>query len=181
MQGRLPRKITRRKFLNTASKWVIGTTGILAGNTTLFYYGAVQQEKENKQSATEIPGHIVKLGEFDRLNAIMSVEKVDYEATIKDGWVEKSSKGFVYITKGPEGNLLIISSVCTHLGCDVLPATIEQRSTKKDLFFLCPCHGAEFDKQGNAVRVVLKGLDTYKPIIARGSIYIDIMSPIKGI
>ncbi|MGO4273726.1 ubiquinol-cytochrome c reductase iron-sulfur subunit [Paenibacillus sp. TAF58] len=181
MQGRLPSKITRRKFLNTASKWVIGTTGILAGNTALFVYGADQQDKANKQTITEIPGHIVKLGEFDRLNAIMNVEKVIYEATFQDGWVKKTSKGFVYVTKGSKGDLLIISSVCTHLGCDVLPATIEQRSAKKDLFFLCPCHGAEFDKQGSAVGVVLKGLDTYQPIIADGSVYIDMMSPIKGI
>lgn len=181
MQGRLPRKITRRKFLNTASKWVIGTTGILAGNTALFIYGAVQQDKASKQSIAEIPGHIVKLGEFDRLNAITNVEKVIYEATIQDGWVEQTSKGFVYITKGLEGELRIISSVCTHLGCNVLPATIEQQNTKKDLFFLCPCHGAEFDNQGNAVRLELKGLDTYQPIIAGGSVYMDMMSPIKGI
>lgn len=36
-------------------------------------------------------------------------------------------------------------------------------------------------RRGNAVGgVVLQGLDTFKPIIADGSVYIDILSPIKG-
>lgn len=178
MKRRLPQKLTRRSFLSTSSKLALGVAGILAGNTGLFYYGSVHQENR-KRTDQELPGNIVKLGELDRLNSTQGFEKVSYKATIRDSWVTTSSQGFVYVTKDPNGELLILSPICTHLGCQVEPATELQRKEKKDLFFLCPCHGAQFDIAGNAVGVVLRGLDTYKPILAGGSIYVDISSPIK--
>lgn len=178
MNRKLPQKITRRLFLSTSSKLALGVAGILAGNTGLFYYGLVQQENR-KTTDQELPGNIVKLGELDRLNSIQGFEKVSYKATIQDAWLTTSSQGFVYVTKGQDGEMLILSPVCTHLGCHVEPATELQRKEKKDLFFLCPCHGAQFDIAGNAVGVVLRGLDTYKPIIAGGSVYFDILSPVK--
>jgi menaquinol-cytochrome c reductase iron-sulfur subunit len=79
------------------------------------------------------------------------------------------------------GNLYIMSPSCTHLGCNVEPVPEAERGTITGLFFRCPCHGAEFDLRGNADgRVVLQGLDTFKLIISDGSVYIDILSPIKG-
>ncbi|SFL59023.1 menaquinol-cytochrome c reductase iron-sulfur subunit [Paenibacillus sp. 1_12] len=167
--------------MSTSCKLALGAAGVLAGSTGLFYYGAVQQSKRRGESALELPGNIIKLGEFNQLNAISSVEKVDYEATIRDGWVTKSNKGFVFVTKDADGKLLVISPVCTHLGCYVEQASEAQQSAKKNLFFLCPCHGAEFDVKGNAIGVVLRGLDTYKPVIVNSSVYIDILSPVSRV
>jgi menaquinol-cytochrome c reductase iron-sulfur subunit len=179
MDERLPKKITRRTFLSTSTKLALGGAGVLAGSAGLFYYGSVQNN--NKQGGRiDLPGHIVKLGQFDSLNATSQVKKVDYEATIEDAWVQKSNKGMVYVTKVTADELLIVSATCTHLGCYVLPTTEEQQGTSKDAFFRCPCHGAEFDQRGNTVKTDLLGLDTYKPIVAGGDVYIDILSPIKG-
>ncbi|MGM0882954.1 MAG: ubiquinol-cytochrome c reductase iron-sulfur subunit [Bacillota bacterium] len=180
MNGRLPHKITRRSFLNSSGKLALGVAGILMGSTGLFYYGAVHEKKRGEQaneSAQEIPGKFVKIGEFEKLNAITGFEKVNYNATIQDAWIKTSKQGFVYVTKEDNGALFILSPACTHLGCSVEPATEAQRNRKKEIFFLCPCHGAEFDKLGDAVGVVTQGLDTYKPIIIGSDVYIDISSP----
>lgn len=180
MNGHLPRKITRRSFLSSSGKLALGVAGVLLGSTGLFYYGAVHEKKRAEQANAaprEIPGKFVKIGDFKKLNAITGFEKVNYNATIQDAWIKTSKQGFVYVTKGDNGELFILSPACTHLGCSVDPATEAQRMRKKELFFLCPCHGAEFDKAGNAVGVVTQGLDTYKPIIIGGNVYIDISSP----
>lgn len=180
MTVRLPRKITRRSFLSSSSKLVLGLSGVLLGNTALFYYGAVQGEIQVEQangSAREIPSSFVKVGELEKLNAMTGYEKVTYSATIEDAWVKTAKQGFVYVTKDESGALVILSPACTHLGCSVEPATEEQRNRKKELFFWCPCHGAEFDKAGNAVGVVLPGLERYKPLLIEGYVYVDISAP----
>ncbi|TDF89717.1 ubiquinol-cytochrome c reductase iron-sulfur subunit [Paenibacillus piri] len=180
MNGHLPRKITRRSFLSTSGKLALGAAGVLLGSTGLFYYGAIHEKKRAGQAnatVRDIPEKFVKIGEFKKLNAITGFEKVNYKATIQDAWIKTSKQGFVYVTKGDNGELFILSPACTHLGCSVEPAAEMQRIRKRELFFLCPCHGAEFDKVGNAVGVVTQGLDTYKPVIFGADVYIDISSP----
>jgi menaquinol-cytochrome c reductase iron-sulfur subunit len=177
MNESFPKKISRRSFLSTSGKLALGATGILAGSAGLFYYGAVTREEKPQQ---ERPGNIVELGLLSQLKAIKDVEKVSYEGTIQDAWVTKAANGFVYVRSDSNGELHIISPICTHLGCSIDPVPETQRGGTKGLFFLCPCHGAEFDISGNAVGVVLQGLDTYKPIISDSSVYIDILDPIKG-
>jgi menaquinol-cytochrome c reductase iron-sulfur subunit len=180
MHQRLPRKITRRSFLSLSVKLALGSTGILLGFTGLFYYGSVQKQKRTQQANLKPPGNIVNLGEFERLTALQGVERVDYEATINDAWVSKPTKGFVYVTKDNNGDLLVLSSLCTHLGCNILPASNEHRPVKsKDSFFQCPCHGAEFDIKGNCVFLGLRGLDTFRPIVVGRNVYIDISLPIE--
>jgi menaquinol-cytochrome c reductase iron-sulfur subunit len=180
MNQRLPQKITRRSFLSLSVKLALGSTGILLGSAGLFYYGSIQQHKQNQQVNMEPPGNIVNLGEFNRLTAFQGVERVDYEATINDAWVSKPTNGFVYVTKDDNGDLLVLSPLCTHLGCNILPASNEIRPIKsKDAFYQCPCHGAEFDINGNCVFLGLRGLDTFKPTVVGGNVYIDISLPIQ--
>ena len=50
----------------------------------------------------------------------------------------------LFIFRRPEG-LYAISSVCTHLGCNVRWSAEENR-------FNCPCHGSIFDSNGLVVR-----------------------------
>jgi len=179
MNGRISKKITRRLFLSTSGKLALGVAAILAGSSGLFYIGAVKQKG---RIAQERPGSMIELGKLEQLTAINGVDKVSYEATIRDAWVTKSIKGFVYVTGDTNGELLVMSPSCTHLGCTIEPASEAERDAAANgLYFRCPCHGAEFDVRGDAIGgVVLQGLDTFKPIIADGRVYVDILSPIKG-
>ncbi|CAN7274462.1 Rieske 2Fe-2S domain-containing protein [Paenibacillus sp. LjRoot153] len=179
MTVHLPRKITRRAFLSTSSKVVLGVSGVLLGNTALFYYGAVHGQKQDEQATREIPSSFVKVGQVEHLQAMTGYEKVYYNATIEDAWVKTPKQGFVYVTKDERGALVILSPACTHLGCSVEPATEAQRNRKKDLFFWCPCHGAEFDTVGNAVGMALPRLEKYHPLIIEGHVYVDISMPEK--
>jgi menaquinol-cytochrome c reductase iron-sulfur subunit len=177
MKEQFPKKISRRSFLGASGKLAIGAAALLAGSSGLFYYGAV---KHRDRETGEWPGNIVKLGELNQLAAIHNVRKISYETTVKDAWAEKPVKGFVYVRTAENGEPLIISPLCTHLGCTIDPVPEAERGGPGELFFWCPCHGAEFDLNGDAVKAVTQGLDTYQPIIADGSVFIDILSPIKG-
>jgi menaquinol-cytochrome c reductase iron-sulfur subunit len=178
-KNQLPQKISRRTFLSTTGKVALGAAGILVGSTGLFYYGSLQQRKRVKASSMEIPESVVRLGEFDRLRTIKGIEKIDYEAVIRDAWVTKPVKGFVYVIKGEAGELIVFSPLCTHLGCAINPASEVEKKTRSDMLFSCPCHGAQYDTKGNEIRMHLRPLDTYQPIIAGGSVYIDISASIQ--
>ncbi|QHT60838.1 Rieske 2Fe-2S domain-containing protein [Paenibacillus lycopersici] len=177
MDRKMPDHITRRAFLGTAAKVALGAAGLVGGSAGLFYYGAV---KHRKVGSDALPPNIVRLGEVADLKLLQGVAKVAYEAEYIDAWYTKPVKGFVYVTVGAQGQLLIMSPACSHLGCDVVPASEAQQGGNKDMYFWCPCHGAGFDSEGGAVVVVDRGLDTYEPIISGGSVFFDVMKPIPG-
>jgi menaquinol-cytochrome c reductase iron-sulfur subunit len=177
MNENFPKKISRRSFLSTSGKLALGATGIMAASSGLFYYGEVTRKEKPQQ---ERPGNIVELGALSQLKSIKVVEKASYEGTIQDAWVTTAANGFVYVRNDANGELLIMSPLCTHLGCSIDPVPEAKRGGSQGLFFLCPCHGAEFDPIGNCVKGALPGLVTYKPIISENKVYIDILAPIKG-
>ncbi|TMV51567.1 Rieske 2Fe-2S domain-containing protein [Paenibacillus mesophilus] len=181
MNGRFPKKITRRKFLSTSGKLTLGVTGILAVSTSLFAYG--ESNRRKRMGPKERPGNFIKLGALDRLTAMQGIEKIEYEATIQDAWVTKEMKGFVYVSNDADGNLLILSPICTHLGCTVEPVgEPDHGASSQDIVYRCPCHGAEFGSAGNATGngKGLQGLATFKPIIADGEVYFNLLSPMAG-
>ena len=51
----------------------------------------------------------------------------------------------VAIYRDPQGELLALSSVCTHLGCDV-------GWNDQDNVWDCPCHGSRFAPNGDVIR-----------------------------
>lgn len=51
---------------------------------------------------------------------------------------------YLVITEGPEIAEYAISAVCTHLRC-----TVDWKPERN--IFICPCHGSEYDAQGNVI------------------------------
>ena len=51
------------------------------------------------------------------------------------------------VRRHSETEIAAISLVCTHLGCTV---------TRIETGFLCPCHGSQYDGDGNVVGVQLR-------------------------
>ncbi|MBA3914110.1 MAG: ubiquinol-cytochrome c reductase iron-sulfur subunit [Acidobacteriales bacterium] len=64
--------------------------------------------------------------------------------TQRDGWREVVSSQSVYVSRGGDGQLKVISAICPHLGCSVS----WQANTDK---FVCPCHGGVFKSDGENV------------------------------
>lgn len=178
MNERLPQRLTRRTFLRTSGKLALGAAGLLAGSSGLFVYGALHDETR----AAELPGNFVRLGSVEELSVQDGFVRVSYTANYKDAWVDKSESGTVYVTKEENGSLLILSSVCTHLGCTIEPVSeVERNKDSEALYFRCPCHLAEFSRRGNSIRNFgIPGLDSYKPYMAGGDVYINILAPIRG-
>jgi len=103
------------------------------------------------------------LEEFSKLNEpvmrTIQIEQVD-------GWRKAISEKAVYITKGPQGQLRVLTSVCPHLGC-----TVPWNKEKKQ--FICPCHGATFTPDGNRISgPSLRGMDTLETSVQDGQLLV---------
>lgn len=62
----------------------------------------------------------------------------------EDGYQQVVERQVVFLVKTGEQDVRALSSTCTHLGCRVgWDATA--------LALKCPCHGGEFDRDGNVV------------------------------
>src|ERR1700736_3015794 len=79
-----------------------------------------------------------------------------------DGWRKAVSEKAVYVAKGSQGQLLVLTSICPHLGCTV-PWNKEKNQ------FVCPCHGATFAADGTRVSgPSLRGMDTLETSVQDG-------------
>ena len=79
-----------------------------------------------------------KLDEFQNLTSpvqkLVTIEQ-------RDGWRKTIKQQPVYVTKDPQGALIVLSAVCTHLGCSVRWVDAQNK-------FVCPCHGGMFAGDG---------------------------------
>ena len=70
-------------------------------------------------------------------------QKVSITATVRDGWqtTADSPLGSVWVVRTAESpdEWVVLSNVCPHMGCAISHSEQE---------FVCPCHGARFDKTG---------------------------------
>jgi len=81
-----------------------------------------------------------------------------------DGWRKSVSEKAVYVTKDIQGQLLVLTSICPHLGC-----TVPWNKEKKQ--FVCPCHGATFAADGTRVSgPSLRGMDALETSIQDGQL-----------
>ena len=76
--------------------------------------------------------------EFQNLDApIKKLVTIDQ----RDGWRKIVLEKPVYVSKGANGQLIVLSAVCTHLGCTIPWVEKEKR-------FVCPCHLGMFAADG---------------------------------
>ncbi|MCG9129048.1 ubiquinol-cytochrome c reductase iron-sulfur subunit [Candidatus Poribacteria bacterium] len=128
-------KENRRSFLQIASAIIGGVMGLAAGIPLIgFAISPAWQKGESKW---------VNIGLVDRLKN-SRYKKVNYTFTAKDGWVKATKKRSVYVTDIGNGEWSVFTRICSHLGCLV-------RWDEGQESFLCPCHGAVFDKNGAVV------------------------------
>ena len=69
---------------------------------------------------------------------------VTYEQRVRDGWyISTLSKGAWIVNKGNK-DFIVYDPKCTHLNCPYY-------WNKEKQIFQCPCHGGDFDINGNVI------------------------------
>jgi len=148
---------TRRGFLG----WAIGAIGAaIAAVMSIPAVAYVVSPALKKKETEWIP-----------LGSIRKVEigiPTLFKAKIvrKQGWEETVSNETMYALTEDGENFVVLSNVCTHLGCRV------HWDSGKNGFF-CPCHGAVFDKHGNVVSgPPPRPLDSFETKVETGKLFI---------
>jgi menaquinol-cytochrome c reductase iron-sulfur subunit len=103
------------------------------------------------------------------LSELLSLDE-PVERTIQieqvDGWRKAVSEKIVYVTKDNRGRLIVLSSICPHLGC-----TVPWVGGKKE--FICPCHGAVYAPDGARISgPCLRGMDTLETVQQDGQLLV---------
>ncbi|MDP5277051.1 ubiquinol-cytochrome c reductase iron-sulfur subunit [Chengkuizengella axinellae] len=161
-------KQNRREFLKNSAKGTLGLITLSAIPLTL----TACSDGENINTSA-----MANLGPLEDLKKGPFPKKVDYVVTIEDGWVTQERSGFVFIQMEENNNeMMIMSPICTHLGCTASFAKEDQK--KEGITFFCPCHGGEYDEFGNNIGgPPPRPLDVFQPYIKDGEVYIPVLSP----
>jgi Rieske Fe-S protein len=92
--------------------------------------------------------------------------RADVDVRKRDGWLLSQSKQTVWITRNQKGELIVLSAICTHLGC-VVPWESSQKQ------FVCPCHRAFYSKDGERISGPQpRGLDTLPTKIENDTLFV---------
>jgi menaquinol-cytochrome c reductase iron-sulfur subunit len=70
--------------------------------------------------------------------------QLEYVATVQDGYLERKAHKAVWAVKQADGEIVVFSPMCTHLGCGYH----WERGERK---FKCPCHGSVYDVDGKVL------------------------------
>lgn len=125
--------VNRREALNTIAFWcaTAGAVGAIGVPATRFLVGASFEEGAHKWVPVA-PLEQLTTGDFKR---------VVFEFRTQDAWHEVRKEGLLYARLGADGEPLVFSATCTHLGCNVNWRKDEKR-------FACPCHAGFYDLDG---------------------------------
>lgn len=123
----------RRGFLKAVA--LAGTTLVVAGVPLGSYFITPALQKGT--------GRWVDFGALADLTA-GDTEMLSFEYMVKDGWQVLPQRGFVWARRGDGENVKVLSSICTHLACNVIWKP-EQN------IFECPCHSGRYDAEGKPI------------------------------
>lgn len=82
-----------------------------------------------------------EVGRVDELQNLDAPVKKLLTIEQRDGWQRIELQRPVYVSKDIQGQLIVLSAVCTHLGCTV-------PWVEKEKKFICPCHLGTFAADG---------------------------------
>jgi len=175
---KLPGTLTRREFITKTGLFTGGVIAILTGTTALGLYGATK--KNLKSEAVNEQTTWIELGSTEQFQQLEDVIQVDFSTEIQDAWVARKVNGTVYVTKDKYGELMVLSPVCTHLGCNVALGTDSDKKINPELEFYCPCHGGQYNRLGvNIGGPPPRPLDIYKPVVQDGIVYINYFEQVQ--
>jgi len=111
-----------------------------------------------------------ELGSVDELTAVTAPKKMVITVNQIDGWRKVVLEKSVYIVKGADNKLKVLTAICPHLGCSV-------RYNEQDKNFACPCHKGVFDPSGKLISgPPPRNLDELDSRIAEGKLQVRYQS-----
>ena len=170
-------RFPRSRFLEAAT---LGLGGAIGGLVTVPVLGPAVAEAFLHQHHGELDlGPISNFPVGKYVIAIFFTDPAEGEVSRRTTYVRNNGAG----EGGP--SFTIISNRCAHLGCPVQPAgpvldSQKQTTTTKSAGeitlipmlpagFGCPCHGGQYDKEGNRIAgPPVRGLDRYDYLIRGG-------------
>lgn len=126
---------SRRRFF----QWMIGMASGLIGlglAIPLVGYVISPALKRREQPWVDV-GQVADL-------PVGEPRQLDHVTTLRDGWLETTSHKAVWAVKQADGQVVVYSPICTHLGCGY-------RWESEELRFKCPCHGSVYDVKGTVL------------------------------
>ena len=151
------KQLGRRNFMKMAIAGIGGLIGAAFGLPAIPYImgPALQKESDNW----------IQLGSISKVELdIPTLFKKTIET--QTGWINTEEEISVYILTSNGQDYVVMSNVCTHLGCRV------RWIPEKDGFF-CPCHNGVFSKDGNVVAgPPPRPLDRFESKVEDGVIFI---------
>lgn len=135
--------LTRRQFLT----YVLGGTGGFMATVVLAPMVGMALDPLNRSGGQQFFKTTWKPSDFnDKLPT-----HVSFTQHIDDGWNSKDTSNDVYVIKY-QNKLMIMSHVCTHLGCHVNGSEQNGKSVAPEYpgsnWFQCPCHGSKYNVYG---------------------------------
>jgi menaquinol-cytochrome c reductase iron-sulfur subunit len=144
----MPKKhLSRREFTLAVTTVVGGAMGLAVGLPAIGYL--IGPALKTSESEGWIP-----LGKVDQV-PVGTPTLFNFSRTKVNGWERTVSTYGVFVLITEDNQVSALSNICTHLACRV-------NWQEENQEFVCPCHSAKFDKDGN----VLDGppprpMDTY--------------------
>lgn len=128
-------KVPRRGFLTAGIKLIAGLFAVILSIPLVGFFISPVLRKGKEEW--------IPIGDLSQLKG-NDPSKITYTYSRKDGWMTTEMRKTVFAVRQPDGNVMVLSNRCTHLGCAVDFSLSSGQ-------FTCPCHGGIFDSQGNVV------------------------------
>jgi menaquinol-cytochrome c reductase iron-sulfur subunit len=151
------KELGRRNFMKVAIASIGGVIGAAIGLPAIPYIMGPALQKESDSW--------IQLGSVSKVELnIPTLFKKTIET--QTGWINTEEEISVYVLSSNGQEYVVMSNVCTHLGCRV------RWIPEKDGFF-CPCHNGVFSKDGNVVAgPPPRPLDRFESKVEDGVIFI---------
>lgn len=141
--------VTRRQFLMYT---LMGTGGFLAAGLVLPMARFAIDPLLEETSAAGFTKIDKKVDDLTK-----EPQKVPFTVKdVQDAWYTSDKDKNAFVFKTDDGDVMALSPVCTHLGCNVSWAPDPPHPNE----FHCPCHGSRFTKTG----VAIAGLPATEPL-----------------
>ena len=126
------KKLTRSDFMKATIAGLGGLIGVAYAIPAIQYVIAPASQKESDDW--------IQLGSINKveLNTPTLFKTIVETQT---GWIKSESEISAYVLTTNGQDFIVMSNVCTHLGCRV-------RWIQENDGFFCPCHNASFSRDG---------------------------------